>query len=149
MNLAALRIFTIPAFAGALLCWGQVNAAVGNVGGVSLGITCTDEGDKPTCTCKPPITSGDCAKLLKYCERTVIDVEPWEDAWGHPHDQQIVPKADCTATECSCDWVKKTSAEPSTSALDQNQQNAPAKSKSTSPRYYGNMKISPVYKNVK
>ena len=92
-----------------LISLGYVNAGDNFVGSSSFGATCTDEGNTKTCSCTPPKTSSDCAKLLDNCKNTAVKVDPWKDDLGHEHSHQWVPDVRCTATKCVCDWIEKTS----------------------------------------
>ena len=92
-----------------ILGTGQVNAADNLAGGGAFGATCTDDSNGKTCSCTPPSTSPDCAKLLDNCANTVVDVDPWTDDLGHEHSNQRIPDVTCTATKCECAWIGKTS----------------------------------------
>ncbi len=92
-----------------LISPGYVNAGDNFVGSSSFGVATCTFGKTKTCSCTPPETSSDCAKLLDSCKKKTVKVAPWRDDLGHEHRHQVVPDVSCTATKCVCDGIAKTS----------------------------------------
>jgi len=133
MSTNTIHILFLTALVLILLSTGYVNAGDNFVGGSSFGATCNDTIDGKTCSCTPPKTSSDCAKLLDNCQNTTVKVPTWTDDLGHEHHYQRVPDVTCTATKCECAWTENKSGGLTQPAMIQNQLIAPTKEAPSKP----------------